>query len=365
MKESPDIPADESPNLSIRSAATAHNIELDEVARDTIDEHVSSDIHVEKGGVLVGDVDEMTGRVRIVAAVPATRALSAPASLTFTHEAWDEVNENLARDYPEHRMVGWYHSHPRFGIFLSEYDTFIQSNFFSTPWQLAYVVDPVLGKAGFFGWEKDQLVRLQDWTVRAHGGAKSVSEPDRGSATTPQKLGGIGSVEDPRPTWQQQIRVVGLVVIVLAVGVLLGYLLTGNSNSSSSSSSFPTSATISSNGVLVTQKWHSSGTKIAVSIEITNVQGTTLSGTVSNCVPHMQGQTPVVARPSSHRHVVLSGGGGGVGTCSVTDLPPRKSSLIQLAFESQSASDVANYRVVFGTYPQPVFNGRSGTPPGL
>ena len=77
-------------------------------------------------------------------------------------------------------MVGWYHSHPRFGIFLSQYDVFIHSNFFAEQWQVAYVVDPVSGNSGIFGWENGEIVRYPYWAVIARGASKPVQTPDRG-----------------------------------------------------------------------------------------------------------------------------------------------------------------------------------------
>jgi len=56
--------------------------------------------------------------------------------------------------------VGWYHSHPNFGIFLSEHDHFIQRNFFSQPWQVAVMVDPVRREMGCFGWDEGRVTRL-------------------------------------------------------------------------------------------------------------------------------------------------------------------------------------------------------------
>jgi hypothetical protein len=61
--------------------------------------------------------------------------------------------------YPDDRIVGWYHTHPGFGIFLSEMDLFIQNNFFNEPWQIAYVDDPKGGDRGAFVWEKGAAVR--------------------------------------------------------------------------------------------------------------------------------------------------------------------------------------------------------------
>jgi proteasome lid subunit RPN8/RPN11 len=166
---------------AVDNARSRRDIYFEESARDAIDEHVGGDTSVERGGVLVGSIDEQNGRVTVSAAIPAYRATSAVASLTFTHEAWDDVNEILADRYDGLRMVGWYHSHPRFGIFLSEWDLFIQSNFFAAPWQVAYVVDPVLGKSGFFGWENGNVVRYPVWTIIARGSAKSVRDPIRES----------------------------------------------------------------------------------------------------------------------------------------------------------------------------------------
>ncbi len=108
---------------------------LAESARDAIAAHVAEDTTVESGGVLVGEI--LAGAVRVVGAIPARQAAGAATSLTFTHEAWDEVNSVLEADWSDARMVGWYHSHPGFGIFLSDYDQFIQSNFFSEPWQVS------------------------------------------------------------------------------------------------------------------------------------------------------------------------------------------------------------------------------------
>ena len=45
------------------------------------------------------------------------------------------------------RVVGWWHSHPGFGSFLSATDLHTQEYFFPEPYQVALVVDPI--KDGF------------------------------------------------------------------------------------------------------------------------------------------------------------------------------------------------------------------------
>lgn len=172
-------PSDETPSRGVTMATGPRELVLDEAVKEAIDAHVGADTSVERGGVLVGELGD-DGELAIVAAIPGKYAVGRPASLRFTHETWEYVNDVITDKYPDLKMVGWYHSHPGFGIFLSEYDTFIHQNFFSAPWQVAYVVDPLLGQAGFFGWEDGRIVRYRAWHVLAHGSARSVNEPVRG-----------------------------------------------------------------------------------------------------------------------------------------------------------------------------------------
>jgi proteasome lid subunit RPN8/RPN11 len=58
--------------------------------------------------------------------------------------------------YPDESavIVGWYHTHPGFGIFLSGMDQFIHQNFFIQLWHVALVLDPVARRSGFFCWDR-------------------------------------------------------------------------------------------------------------------------------------------------------------------------------------------------------------------
>lgn len=56
-------------------------------------------------------------------------------------------NDNL-------RIVGWWHSHPNFGCFLSSTDLHIQEYFFPESYQVALVVDPVNDQFKFFTLDK-------------------------------------------------------------------------------------------------------------------------------------------------------------------------------------------------------------------
>jgi hypothetical protein len=67
------------------------------------------------------------------------------------------IQTEMDRSYADKRILGWYHTHPGFGIFLSEMDMFIHRNFFNLPWQLAYVYDPHADEDGMFTWKREKV----------------------------------------------------------------------------------------------------------------------------------------------------------------------------------------------------------------
>ncbi|MFX1308969.1 MAG: hypothetical protein ACFE8C_04665 [Promethearchaeota archaeon] len=52
------------------------------------------------------------------------------------------------------RIVGWWHSHPNFGCFLSQVDLHTQEYFFPESYQVALVIDPVRDEFKFFTLDK-------------------------------------------------------------------------------------------------------------------------------------------------------------------------------------------------------------------
>jgi hypothetical protein len=60
--------------------------------------------------------------------------------------------------HPGKKIVGWYHSHPDFGVFLSDMDMFIHRHFFNLPWQVAHVYDPIRKEEGVFVWRSGEPV---------------------------------------------------------------------------------------------------------------------------------------------------------------------------------------------------------------
>ncbi len=116
--------------------------------------HAGSNLEKEVGGWLVGKwrQDQRTGENFIVVetALPARHTQQGSAFLTFTQDSQVALHEMLQDDYPDKELVGWFHTHPRMGVFLSEMDVWLHRNFFPEPWQVALVIEPYSTTGGFF-----------------------------------------------------------------------------------------------------------------------------------------------------------------------------------------------------------------------
>ncbi|MEA2163183.1 MAG: hypothetical protein QOK37_1310 [Thermoanaerobaculia bacterium] len=109
--------------------------------------HAKESVDAEVGGVLVGDVCEDSDGLflDVRAVIRAMAAREARAHITFTHDTWTQIHATLDSSYPDFQIIGWYHTHPGFGVEFSAMDRFIQENFFSGRTQIAYLTDPLGG----------------------------------------------------------------------------------------------------------------------------------------------------------------------------------------------------------------------------
>jgi proteasome lid subunit RPN8/RPN11 len=128
-----------------------------EVARK-IRQHARTSMKAEVCGVLIGSTEHE--RMMVEACIPGNNAAQGGAHVTFTQDTWEHIYKIKDKEFPDHKIVGWYHSHPGFGVFLSEHDLFIQQNFFSNPQQVAWVYDPHTDEEGCFGWVGDKIEKL-------------------------------------------------------------------------------------------------------------------------------------------------------------------------------------------------------------
>ncbi len=159
--------------------------------RDAIYRHVYSDRSNELGGLLVGD-RRAIGDI-IVGAIPAHGARGDVTSLTFTQASWATMLSDLDARYPGATILGWYHSHPGHGIFLSKYDRFIHEHFFSAPWQIAIVVEPHRHEEGLFMWRQEGLVQVAAAPIDAAWADGVAQAPAAPANVSPASEGGAVS----------------------------------------------------------------------------------------------------------------------------------------------------------------------------
>lgn len=133
-------------------------------------DYSKTNLQRELGGVMLGQYSTWQGRQFVeIEDYIESQGESRSASFKFTSESWTEITKAREKlkvpGQPERPMVGWHHTHPSFGIFLSGMDLFIHQQFFDLPWHIALVVDPVADKLGFFQWKNKEIHKVGFYTV--------------------------------------------------------------------------------------------------------------------------------------------------------------------------------------------------------
>jgi proteasome lid subunit RPN8/RPN11 len=119
--------------------------------------HAGQDILREQAGILCGQAYfDPSGQhyIEVTAAV-AVETLNSSSYFRFHERSWQSVWEKMG---DESNILGWYHSHPGMGIFLSATDLRTQELYFSASWQIAVVLDPVSREVGTF--HRDQRIQI-------------------------------------------------------------------------------------------------------------------------------------------------------------------------------------------------------------
>lgn len=178
---------------------------FDPAAREKAHAHARADDSVEICGVLVGRLlaDDDGPFALVEDCICCNSATSKFAEVTFTHESWAQINEAMDSTFADKQIVGWYHSHPSFGIFLSDRDRFIHEHFFSGAGQVAYVVDPVRKEEGVFAW-RDGEPRIMDYYWVGEALQSSTPRDDSPAERRPEKAGPVEAPAAPprrEPWW--------------------------------------------------------------------------------------------------------------------------------------------------------------------
>lgn len=174
----------------------------------------ASDTTKELGSIILGEYSEELGKTHVIISdyIEAKYTDASASTLTFTHETWDYVHREHERLYPQKKIIGWQHTHPNYGIFLSNYDMFIQENFFNMPFQIAYVIDPIQNIRGFFQWKNGKIEKLKGYYIYDDIGKPIKIEQKK-----------VEKIENSSPKMNRGLN--SIVSILCAVCVILGFSL--------------------------------------------------------------------------------------------------------------------------------------------
>jgi 26S proteasome regulatory subunit N11 len=164
---------------------------IEKKALESLYDFLAHDTSREHGGVLIGkpyyDTLEKRHFTVIHKAIPALEAEGSSVHMQFTPQTWGFISGIIEQEFPELVIVGWYHSHPGLGVFMSGTDQSTQKAFYNHPWSLAVVVDPVALRAGWFSgadcepMERHQVISFTDSIAAEpaiHKSNKSISMVD-------------------------------------------------------------------------------------------------------------------------------------------------------------------------------------------
>jgi proteasome lid subunit RPN8/RPN11 len=185
----PDVRAirtEDLPEEPFPEAEHGFRVHLGEAAFDQAVARGTEDADREIGGILVGRLCRDAGGpyVRVDTTIDALHAEEKGTELTFTHETWAHVHEIMDRDHTDRQIVGWYHTHPGFGVFLSDRDRFIHQSFFDLPHQIALVYDPKSREHGVFTWREGEPERCRRYWI---GTREQTWEPPMAKTAKPAK----------------------------------------------------------------------------------------------------------------------------------------------------------------------------------
>jgi proteasome lid subunit RPN8/RPN11 len=191
--------------------------------------HVFAEPEREVGGILVGEFCKSRRGyfIQINDAIVAQFAESTNVSLTFTHETWKQVHAELANKFPSQQILGWYHSHPGLGIFMSKEDEFIHQNYFPDPCHIALIVDPTLETWGVFEWSNNSPTLVPGFYVFTERTNADALDRCLSKLSIPKEAGlhaatASGSINSPMPfrrRWTSVGIVIPLVVLLFLMQI--------------------------------------------------------------------------------------------------------------------------------------------------
>lgn len=158
----------------------------------------------ENGGFLVGTKRNLKSleeyEILVEHFVPLAPSRGGTSRFAMSRDHYMALQKQLSSSGSNLRIVGWMHSHPGFGVFLSAFDKEQHERLFPRPWQIAYVIDAQHGDRA--------LYHCVDRVWRELPGYYILRSEDE-----------AGVVEGSRPRWARAAASVVLFLMLTGAGV--------------------------------------------------------------------------------------------------------------------------------------------------
>jgi proteasome lid subunit RPN8/RPN11 len=274
-------------------------------------DHAQQDTRLERFGILLGGIyeDPLHGIwVEIVSMLPAQNVDASIAHVEVSIEEMSRINNSVMQvlDSSDQRIrkIGWYHTHPGHGVFMSHTDRNNQAQFYKEAWNVALVVDPIRGQDGVFVGPDSLFTPYQTVSLEKAKAAGSilleVPDVDPIPVPIPPMLGPQPAIDEETPIRNSRnpLVVALLVLIALVVGALIGYLIraetspdSNNANTNNSSKITPSiTPSITSTKIPATTSTNSVSTATT-----TTTPATTTAASSETQVPSTTTQAPIAA----------------------------------------------------------------------
>jgi len=108
-------------------------------------QYARSSVNGEKLAVLMGKTNIINGQktVFISGVIQARFTEKIKGVETITKQSWKYISEEMEKYFPDLSIVGWMHSRPSFGAFVTSRDEAYHKKVFNSDSQVFFVVDPV------------------------------------------------------------------------------------------------------------------------------------------------------------------------------------------------------------------------------
>ena len=76
-----------------------------------------------------------------------------------------EIEKQREKYFPDSVLMGWMHTQPGYGIFLTTQDMLIQKKFFKEAYQGLMIIDPIENADAFFAWEDGEIKSARGYYI--------------------------------------------------------------------------------------------------------------------------------------------------------------------------------------------------------